>query len=205
MSWSPDGARIVFGVTDPKTKSDLWVLSLADKKAAPLANTPFVETHAQISPDGKWIAYSSDLVGNRREIHVRPFPAGTGQWQISVAGGDWPRWRQDGKELVFHSIGPVATPQNPGNLAFVGPLYGVAVNGSGSSFEHAAPRAFVNHRVLNYPHAGVEYHSYAISPDGQRLLYYQFVVPAAPSAATAGLDQPSGLMIAMNWDSALKK
>ena len=86
--------RIVFGVQDPKTKSDLWVLSLADKKAEPLVNTPFNETHAQISPDGKWIAYSSDLVGNRREIHVQPFPSGAGQWQISVAGGDWPRWRQ---------------------------------------------------------------------------------------------------------------
>ena len=74
MSWSPDGKRIVFGVQDPKTKSDLWVLSLADKKATPLVNTPFNETHAQISPDGKWIAYTSDLVGNRREIHVQPFP-----------------------------------------------------------------------------------------------------------------------------------
>jgi Tol biopolymer transport system component len=205
MSWSPDGERIVFGVTDPKTKSDLWVLSLADKKAVPLANTPFVETHAQVSPDGKWIAYSSDLVGNRREIHVRPFPTGTGQWQISVAGGDWPRWRQDGKMLFFHSIGPVATPQTPGNLAFVGPLYSVTVNGAGSSFEHAAPVAFVNHRVLNYPHAGVEYHTYALSPDGLRLLYYQFVVPAAGNTATAGLDQPSGLIIAMNWESGLKK
>ncbi len=205
MSWSPDGARIVFGVTDPKTKSDLWVLSLADKKAAPFANTPFVETHAQVSPDGKWIAYSSDLVGNRREIHVRPFPTGTGQWQISVAGGDWPRWRQDSKMLFFHSIGPVATPQNPGNLAFVGPIYSVTVNGAGSSFEHAAPRAFVNHRVLNYLHSGVEYHTYAISPDGLRLLYFQFVVPTAAVAPAVGLDHPSGLVVAMNWESGLKK
>ncbi len=204
-SWSPDGTRIVFGVTDPKTKSDLWVLSLADKKAAPLANTPFVETHAQVSPDGKWIAYSSDLVGNRREIHVRPFPSGTGQWQISVAGGDWPRWRGDGRELYFHSIGPVAAPQNPGNATFVGPMYAVTVNGAASSFEHTAPRPFVNVRALNFTHAGVEYHTYAISPDGQRLLYYQFVVPSAVTAQSSGLDHPSGLVVAMNWESGLKK
>ena len=205
MSWSPDGSRIVFGVTDPKTKSDLWVLSLADKKAVPLANTPFVETHAQISPDGKWIAYSSDLVGNRREVHVRPFPSGTGQWQISVAGGDWPRWRKDGKELYYHSIGPVAAPQNGGVASFIGPVSAVTVNGAGSSFEHTAPKPFVNVRALNFPHAGVEYHTYAISPDGQRFLYYQFVVPSPVTAQSSGLDHPSGLVIAMNWEAGLKK
>ncbi len=203
MSWSPDGARIVFGVTDPKTKSDLWVLALADKKAVPLVNTPFVETHAQISPDGKWIAYSSDLVGNRREIHVRPFPSGAGQWQISVAGGDWPRWRRDGKELYFHSIGPVGSPQNPGNLSFVGPLSAVVVNGAGSSFEHAAPRALVNIRAINLPHAGVAYHTYAVADP--RVLYFQFVAPPVATVQAAGIDHPSGLIIATNWESALKK
>ena len=205
MSWSPDGTRIVFGVQDPKTKSDLWILSLADKKAVPLANTPFVETHAQISPDGKWIAYSSDLVGSRREIHVRPFPAGAGQWQISVAGGDWPRWRKDGKELYYHSVGSVATPQSPGNAAFVGPLYAVTVNGAGSSFEHAAPRPILNMRAINFPHAGVDYHTYTASPDGQRFLYYQFVVPVAPAAQSSGLDHPSGLVVAKHWESGLKQ
>lgn len=205
MSWSTDGTRIVFGVQDPKTKGDLWVFSLADKKAVPLANTPFIETHAQISPDGKWIAYSSDLVGNRREIHVRPFPSGAGQWQISDAGGDWPRWRNDGKALYYHSIGGVATPQSPGNATFVGPVYAVTVNGAGSSFEHAAPRAILNMRALNLPHAGIDYHTYAIAPDGQRFLYYQFVVAAAAAAQSSGLDHPSGLVVATNWESGLKK
>lgn len=204
MSWSPDGTRIVFGVQDPKTKGDLWVLSLADKKAVPLVNTPSLETHAQISPDGKWIAYSSDLVGNRREIHVQPFPTGSGHWQISVAGGDWPRWRKDGSELYYHSIGNVPNPQTAGALAFVGPVYAVTVNGAGASFEHGAPKAILNLRVLNFPHAGVDYHTYAVSPDGQRFLYYQFVVPAAPSQAS-GLDHPSGLVIATHWESGLKK
>ena len=205
MSWSTDGTRIVFGVQDPKTKGDLWVFSLADKKAVPLANTPFIETHAQISPDGKWIAYSSDLAGNRREIHVRPFPSGAGQWQISDAGGDWPRWRNDGKALYYHSIGGVATPQSPGNATFVGPVYAVTVNGAGSSFEHAAPRAILNMRALNLPHAGIDYHTYAIAPDGQRFLYYQFVVAAAAAAQSSGLDHPSGLVVATNWESGLKK
>ncbi len=205
MSWSSDGKSIVFGVQDPKTKGDLWVLALADKKAAPLVNSPFNETHAQISPDGKWIAYSSDSVGNRREIHVQPFPTGAGRWQISDAGGDWPRWRNDSKELYYHSLGAVNNPQVAGNPAFIGPLYSVPVNGAGVGFEHDAPKAFLNLRAVNLPHGGVDYHTYAISPDGQRFLSYQFVVPGAAAAPSLGPDHPSGLVIAMDWATALKK
>src|SRR5207247_1141309 len=104
MSWSPDGKRIVFWVQDQKTGGDLWVLPLeGDKKPAPLIASPANETHGQISPDGKWIAYTSNSTG-RNEIYVQPFPSGSGRWQISNHGGDWPRWRRDGKELLYHSI-----------------------------------------------------------------------------------------------------
>ena len=121
------------------------------------------------------------------------------------AGGDWPRWRSDGKELYYHSIGPVPNPESPGNPAFVGPVYAVTVNGAGTSLEHAAPKAIMNLRAINFPHADADYHTYAVSPDGQRFLYYQFVVPAATIAQASGLDHPNGLMIATNWASGLKK
>jgi Tol biopolymer transport system component len=205
MSWAPDGKSIVFGVQDPKTKGDLWLLSLADKKAAPIVNTPALETHAQISPDGKWLAYSSDEVGGRREIHVQPFPSGHGRWQISDAGGDWPRWRRDGRELIYHSVGPVANPATAGAPSFVGPLFGVTVTGAGTSFEYGAPKPFLNVRAINFPHSGGDYHTYAVSPDAQRILYYQFVVPTSTTVQVATPDHTSGLVIAMNWDSALKK
>ena len=204
MSWSPDGKSIVFWVQDPKTNSDLWLLSLADKKATPLINSPFDESHAQISPDGKWIAYTSNSVGKRREIHVQPFPTGSGHWQISNGGGDWPRWRKDGKELFYHSIGPTAAPQSAGNPVFVGPIYTVNVNGAGTSFEHDPPKALLNLRAINLTHSGGDYHTYAVSPDGQRFLYFQFVVPVTANQATDP-DHPSGLVVAMNWESGLKK
>ncbi len=120
MSWSKDDARIVFWVQDPKTGSDLWVLTLADKKAEPLIATPFNETHAQISPDGKWLAYASDSKDGRYEIYVKPFPAGSGGWQVSYSGGAWPRWRKDTKELFFHA--PVAFGSGS-PYPFGGPLY----------------------------------------------------------------------------------
>jgi serine/threonine-protein kinase len=58
---------------------------------------------AQVSPIGRWIAYSSPPESGGTEVYVRSFPTPGGKYQISKDGGDWPRWRQDGKELFFYS------------------------------------------------------------------------------------------------------
>ncbi len=88
-AWS--GKSIVYWLYDLKTGTDQWLLSMeGDRKAVPLFNSPFIETHSQISPDGKWIAYSSNKSG-RYEVYVQPFPSGPGQWQISLNGGVAPR------------------------------------------------------------------------------------------------------------------
>jgi Tol biopolymer transport system component len=62
--------------------------------------TRFNEVQGRLSPNQRWMAYASDESG-RFEVYVRPFPDGTGQWTISVAGGMQPRWRRDGKELFY--------------------------------------------------------------------------------------------------------
>ena len=56
------------------------------------------------SPDGKWVAYQSNEAG-RDEVYVRPFPGPGGVWQISAGGGEFPRWRADGKELYYVAPG----------------------------------------------------------------------------------------------------
>jgi eukaryotic-like serine/threonine-protein kinase len=206
MSWSPDSKYIVFGVQDPKTGADLWVLSVDDKKATPFPTpTTYTETHAQVSPDGKWLAYASDSVGGRREIHVQAFPSGAGHWQVSNAGGDWPRWRKDSKELFYHSIGPVGNPSVAGPLAVFGPLYAVAVDGSGTAFVSGAPYEVIVLRALGFPHPGGDYHTYAVAPDGQSFLYLQLMVTGQVASAATSPDPTSGLMVAMNWTRALKK
>ena len=203
LSWSPDSKYIVFGVQDPKTGPDLWLLTLADKKAAPFIATPYAETRAQISPDGRWIAYTSDSVGNRREIHVQSFPSGAGHWQVSTAGGDWPRWRKDGKELFYHSLGPTNTPSVTVNLSVFGPVYSTSVDGTGTAFVSSPPSDVVVLRALNFPHGGLEYNSFAVSSDGQRFLYLQ-VMPATGGGTAAGPDPSSGLVVALNWTSRVK-
>jgi Tol biopolymer transport system component len=55
-----------------------------------------------VSPDGRWLAYSSDESG-RDEVYVQPFPEGGRRWQVSRSGGVFPRWRGDGRELFFYA------------------------------------------------------------------------------------------------------
>jgi len=59
--------------------------------------------NGQFSPDGKWVAYASNETG-KWEIYVTSFPDARGKWQVSTGGGgEQPRWRGDGKELVYLS------------------------------------------------------------------------------------------------------
>jgi eukaryotic-like serine/threonine-protein kinase len=100
-----DWARevLLYTSTDPKTRLDVWALPLSgDRRPLPIAQTPFNESDAHLSPDGRWIAYVSDETG-RDEVFVRPFPSSDGKWMISASGGTRPRWRGDGRELFFVS------------------------------------------------------------------------------------------------------
>ena len=100
-SWSPDGKYLAYMVVSPETGTDIWVLPLSgDRKPWPLAQTKFNEQHPRFSPDGHWIAYTSDESG-RSEIYVQPFPGPGGKSQISTEGGFWPVWARNGRELSY--------------------------------------------------------------------------------------------------------
>ncbi len=100
---SPDGKLLVYSDTGGNTKDDLWLLPLqGEHKPAKYLDTPFEERQAQFSPDGKWMAYSSDESG-QVQVYVQPVPATGAKRQISTQGGSGPRWRRDGKELYYLS------------------------------------------------------------------------------------------------------
>ena len=82
--------------------ADVWVMDLTgDRKPRPFLQTPFLEQHGAFSPDGRWLAYTSNESG-RDEIYVQAFPAGGGKVQISRDGGYLPRWAAT-NELFFKS------------------------------------------------------------------------------------------------------
>ena len=109
IQWLPDGSGILvahsgrsIGASSvPVTTSDLSVIDpTRPGELIDLLSSPYSETDGQVSPDGRWLAYASDVSG-RKEIYVRPFRSSGADWQVSTDGGSRPRWARDGSELYF--------------------------------------------------------------------------------------------------------
>ncbi len=85
-----------------KQKTDIYLKPLDPQaEATPFLDTAADERHARFSPDGRWVSYSSDETGDY-EVFVRPFPEGSGRWQISNAGLD-AYWAPDGRSLHYRA------------------------------------------------------------------------------------------------------
>jgi Tol biopolymer transport system component len=175
LDWSPDGRFILYVVTTPKTGLDLWVLPLGgDRKPVPFLQTSFSEYPGQFSPDGRWIAYASNESG-RNEVYVAPFrgavPGPGGKWQVSMAGGTWPRWRPDGGEISYRALD--------------NRLMTAEVDGQKAAFQVGAVRTLFNARP------GGPRYIYDVTPDGQRFLMNTLVEEAASAPITLVVNWPA--------------
>jgi serine/threonine protein kinase len=183
-SYSRDGRFLLYYTVNPGGgAADLFVLPLeGDRKPISLLSTRAAEGELMFSPDMHWIAYVSDESG-RFEIYVRPFVAsppslGDGKWQISRDGGRSPRWRADGKEIVFDAF--------PNGV----PKMGVEVNGSGSAFQAGVPQ-----RLFQNP-GGAPDLGWDVAADAKRFLIS--LPPAQQSTQTP-------ITVVLNWQAQLKK
>jgi eukaryotic-like serine/threonine-protein kinase len=160
---------IVFTAFDAMRREDLWVVG-TDGAAKPYLQTEFDERDGRLSPDERWMLYTSDEAG-ADAIFLRPFPdAGAGKWRVSGPdGGRAPRWRPDGKEIYY------VNDQNQ--------LVAVGVRLAGASPELDAPRALF--RVAALGRAG-----YAVSRDGTRVLM---------TVATEAGRGDAPLSVVVNW------
>lgn len=178
-SWSRDGRFLLYTAENPETKSDLWVLPLqGDRKPTPFLRTEFNERSGRFSPDGHWIAYTSDESGSD-EIYVREFFSGStpgswdaqGKWLISKGGGTDPRWRGDGKELFY-----------------------VAANGKVMSVDIRAKPVFRPGEPRALFQLPLGFRAGDVTADGRRFL---IGVPVAQSASTS-------FTVVLNWQRTLK-
>jgi Tol biopolymer transport system component len=110
-SWHPSGKFLAFEEQTPRTSSDLMILPMEGddrsgwKPGTPTVflDSPFAEREPMFSPDGRWLAYSSNETG-RNEVYVRPFPGPGGKWRISTSGGIFPTWSRTRPELFYSSL-----------------------------------------------------------------------------------------------------
>jgi Tol biopolymer transport system component len=176
QGWSPDGHSLVYVEHSESTGHDLWLLPISTKgKPIPLVQTPFNETQAQLSPDGRWLAYTSDETG-RFEVYVRPFPGLGGKWLVSAEGGCQPRWRSDGKEL-FYMRGER--------------LLSVAIEGDASLRPGIATTLF----EVRVGRTSVLRWEYVVTPDAQRFLIKELVFDEAGSP----------IIVVLNWQTLLSR
>lgn len=171
--WSRDGRYVLI-----RKGIGLWYFSRADHSLKPLIQAKWTVRNAQLSPDGRWIAYTTNETG-RMEAYVSQFPGLGSRWQVSNAGGQEPRWRGDGKELFYIS------PE--------GKVMAVPVTTT-TMFAAGAPVAlFQTHR--RQPISSQDVFSYDVTRDGQK-----FIVSTKVDEGKA-----APLTVLLNWSSGLEK
>ncbi len=183
FSISADG-KTLFVLYRKAANYDIAAMPMnGDRQWKPLLNESHNEVYPTISPDGRWLAQTSNESG-QYEIYVRPFPAlDSGKWQVSTNGGDEPLWSQDGRELFYRGIGSNA-----------GAVLAVTVE-TEPAFNPNAPRIlFRGDYVLE---ASV---NWDISPDGKRFL----LIKESGSGASASEGSPK-INIVLNWLEELKQ
>jgi serine/threonine-protein kinase len=176
--WTKDGHFLVFSSLNAKTGRDIWALPMSgEAKPLSLVQTQFPERYAIASPDGRWLAYTSQESGGP-EIYVRPFTTDAGpgpvpKWLVSKGGGFRPVWRQDSKMLYYTT--PAAE------------VMAVGIDANNKTLRTETPQRLFG------PRSGQQ--GWDITPDGRRLLFI----------AQPGSGRVIPFSVVLSWAAGLKK
>jgi eukaryotic-like serine/threonine-protein kinase len=194
-SFTPDGTRLVIGEADPTLGRDLLsseaVLRIlpmrGDRRLTDWGQPANHGINAEISPDGRWLAYES-REGGQAQIYVRPFGAPSERrWQISTNGGREPQWARSSRELFY--------------LAPQGTLMGVPIEaGAGNtSFRAGIPAPVIAAGAYYTETAFHRGRSYDVSADGARFLRIKIDEHGTEEAVARRF------VIVQNWTEELKR
>ncbi len=177
FAWSADGSTLVTN-TASGTADIMTVAVEGDHRVEPLLVTEFGEFRPAVSPDGRWMAYSSNESG-QTEIYVRPFPNVNDQRiPISIGGGISPVWSPDSRELFYRNGDAMMVVSVSADPAFVASTPDVLFRGAyAGGVQGPAGRV------------------YDIAPDGDRFLMLK------DSDEGAGV----GIVVILNWFEELKR
>jgi Tol biopolymer transport system component len=187
-SLSPDGRdALVFGAGAAGAMDIFRVpLQQSDRVAQPLISSSAVEVGAEVSPDGRWVAYQSNESGES-QVYVRPYPnVQEARAQISTTGGTRPAWAKNGRELFY--------------VDRDGFLTSVAVNSaSGAAFVAGTPQRVLNAKYYSGSSIlGLDLRAYDVAADGQRFLMIKETEPTDRSA------ESPPMVVVLNWSGELR-
>ena len=184
-SWHPSGRYLLFEEESRPLNVDVMVLPLEGDgsgwrvgKPWPLLNGPSIESGAVFSPDGRWIAYSSNESG-RPEVYVQPFPGPGAKRLISTGGGTSPTWSRSKQELFYGVNGRIMV---------------AAFTVAADTFHSETPRLWSEGR---YQTRGSR-RMFDLHPDGERLAL-------APAPRTPGRSNPDSVVFVFNFFDELRR
>jgi hypothetical protein len=180
--WSRDGGYLIFNQpVEGGPAMSIFALPMgpgAERKPFPVPATEFIERQCRLSPNSRFLAYTSNQSGRQFEVYVQPFPPSGARWQVSPSGGSEPQWRADGKELYYVS----------GNK-----LMAAAVKTDGASFEAGVPRVLFEARFVANQARRTRY---VAARDGR------FLVNTLPEQTQP---ERSSLSVLVNWQASAGK
>jgi len=180
MDWSVDGSWLIYQYQPEGARQFRHLAAIrvdGDRTPVIVADGPFNQGDGHFSPDGRWVAFSSNETG-RLEVYVQAFPSRSERTSISVEGGQWPTWRADGRELYF--------------LAPNDRMMAVSMDLSGGRVVAGTPRALFQATIGGNR---VGRNVYDIGPDGRFLIL---------SPMERGSLRPS-ITALVNWREALAR
>jgi dipeptidyl aminopeptidase/acylaminoacyl peptidase len=181
LDWSKDGRYILYREQNVSTGRDLMAIPLeGDRKPIAVVNTQFSESTGAISPDGRWVAYTSNDSGTN-EIYIQSFPgiagAPAGRWQVSSGGAYEVKWPGDGKEIFYQTQD--------------GKVMASAIQASPQGIRVEQPRPLFS---ADFQRGGL--HEFDVTSDGQRFL----LILNPPTDMNT-----ERLTVVSNWQAALRK
>ncbi|MFQ5968847.1 MAG: TolB family protein, partial [Acidimicrobiia bacterium] len=174
-SWSPEG-QLAY-----TQGGDIWLLPLeGERKPQPFLATQFEEKNAMFSPDGRWVAFTSDRSG-REEVYVKAYPGEGGVVPISTDGGSEPVWAHSGKELFYRN----------------GDKMMVVSTQTAPTFQAGRPRLLFEGAYMRSE--GIRPANYDVTADGQRFLMIE--EGGRPDETSV----PTHIVVVLNWHEELKR
>jgi serine/threonine-protein kinase len=175
LAFTPDGGLILSEMLPGRSRGLAITTLRAPRRTRHLLDNA---TNAEVSPDGKWMAYCSTQSG-QFEVYVTSYPETRGRWQISSGGGRQPAWSHDGRELFYRD--------------FDGAMIAVPVKLS-PSFEAGQPRKLFENSAYRGAGSSISDRYYDVSRDGRRFLMIRAV--EAPRRTLA---------VVQNWFDELRR